>query len=256
MLGDPMRQVQHLGTMAQIEGWLGRHDEGLAHAATAMDICDAHGERYERFEIQGAQGNLQWHQGRLDEALVVVRDSLEHAPALRTTGVSHALQLAARIYAAMGDHQAAAVLRGALGQMLEELGHTPLRWFADAHAASEASLREVLGDAGFAAAYEQGRAMSVPDSVALVLGTPSPASHQPARPERVEPPAQSVLSPRERQVAELVASGLSNKDIAQKLVISARTAEGHVARVMDKLGFHSRAEIAAWVTAEGERRRS
>ena len=250
LLGDPMRQVQHLGTMAQIEGWLGRHDAGLAHAAAGMDICDKHGERFERFEIQGVQGNLLWQLGRLDEALVVVRDSLEHAPALRTTGVAHALQLAARIYASTGEHQLAAVLRGALAQMLADLGHTPLLWFAEGHAASEASLREALGDAGFEAAYERGRDMNIPDAVALVLGTRTPDPQQQARPERAEPSAQSVLSPREHQVAELVARGLSNKDIALELVISRRTAEGHVANVMDKIGAHSRSQIVAWVAQQ------
>ena len=60
----------------------------------------------------------------------------------------------------------------------------------------------------------------------------------------------TILSKRERQVAALVARGLSNKDIAEELVISTRTAEGHVAKVMYKLGVSSRTGVAAWVTAE------
>lgn len=55
------------------------------------------------------------------------------------------------------------------------------------------------------------------------------------------------LTPREHEIAVLVANGLSNRQIAEKLVISARTAEGHVEQVRNKLGFHSRAQIAAWV---------
>jgi DNA-binding CsgD family transcriptional regulator len=54
------------------------------------------------------------------------------------------------------------------------------------------------------------------------------------------------LTPREREVAALVASGLSNKEIAEKLVIGERTAEGHVERILGKLDFRSRAQIAAW----------
>lgn len=57
----------------------------------------------------------------------------------------------------------------------------------------------------------------------------------------------SLLTPRERQIAELVAEGLSNKEIASRLVIATRTAEGHVERVLVKLGFTSRTQIAAWV---------
>jgi len=54
------------------------------------------------------------------------------------------------------------------------------------------------------------------------------------------------LTAREREVAALVATGLSNKQIAEKLVISERTAEGHVERILGKLEFRSRSQIAAW----------
>jgi len=64
-----------------------------------------------------------------------------------------------------------------------------------------------------------------------------------------EPTSWAVLTPRERQVAELVATGLTNAEIADKLVISGRTAEGHVENILSKLGFTSRTQIAAWVAA-------
>jgi DNA-binding CsgD family transcriptional regulator len=57
----------------------------------------------------------------------------------------------------------------------------------------------------------------------------------------------SQLTAREHEVAMLVARGLTNRAIADKLVISERTAEGHVEQVRNKLGFHSRSQIAAWV---------
>jgi len=59
-----------------------------------------------------------------------------------------------------------------------------------------------------------------------------------------------ALSPREREVADLVAEGLTNREIAKRLVISERTAEGHVEQIRNKLGFHSRAQIAGWVERE------
>jgi DNA-binding NarL/FixJ family response regulator len=49
-------------------------------------------------------------------------------------------------------------------------------------------------------------------------------------------------------VAALVAEGLSNKEIAERMVISTRTAETHVQHIMDKLGFSARSQIAAWRT--------
>ncbi|WP_454321027.1 LuxR C-terminal-related transcriptional regulator [Streptomyces phaeoluteigriseus] len=51
-------------------------------------------------------------------------------------------------------------------------------------------------------------------------------------------------------MAELVAEGLANQQIADRLVIARRTAEGHVERILGKLGFSNRSQIAAWVTAQ------
>jgi DNA-binding CsgD family transcriptional regulator len=58
----------------------------------------------------------------------------------------------------------------------------------------------------------------------------------------------SALTPRELEVAALVAEGLTNKEIAARLFLSERTAEGHVEHIRDKLGFGTRAQIATWFT--------
>ncbi len=62
------------------------------------------------------------------------------------------------------------------------------------------------------------------------------------------------LSRREREVAQLVAKGLTNRQIADRLFISERTAEGHVERIRNKLGFNTRSQIAAWCAAGGDDR--
>jgi DNA-binding NarL/FixJ family response regulator len=59
------------------------------------------------------------------------------------------------------------------------------------------------------------------------------------------------LSARERQVAALIAQGSTNREIAAALVVSERTAEAHVSNILGKLGFTSRAQIAAWAAANG-----
>jgi len=58
----------------------------------------------------------------------------------------------------------------------------------------------------------------------------------------------SALTPRELEVAALVADGLTNKEIAGRLFLSERTAEGHVEHIRDKLGFGTRSQIATWYT--------
>ena len=88
---------------------------------------------------------------------------------------------------------------------------------------------------------KRGAALSADEAVAYALGEET----------RAEVPATSgealSLTRREQQVAELVAEGLSNRAIADRLVISQRTVEGHVEHSLVKLGFTSRTQLAAWV---------
>jgi non-specific serine/threonine protein kinase len=60
-----------------------------------------------------------------------------------------------------------------------------------------------------------------------------------------------MLSRREREVVAMVASGMTNKEIAQRLFIAERTAEGHLERIRNKLGVRSRTEVATWAIAHG-----
>jgi predicted ATPase/DNA-binding CsgD family transcriptional regulator len=79
-----------------------------------------------------------------------------------------------------------------------------------------------------------------PSSLAPPSLTPAPS---------VAPPPS--LTPREREITALIARGYSNKGIAEELVISPATAARHVANILSKLGFTSRAQIAAWAAGNG-----
>jgi DNA-binding NarL/FixJ family response regulator len=52
-------------------------------------------------------------------------------------------------------------------------------------------------------------------------------------------------------VARLLSQGKSNREIAEKLVLSERTVENHVGNILAKLGFDSRSQIAVWVVEKG-----
>ncbi len=66
-----------------------------------------------------------------------------------------------------------------------------------------------------------------------------------------QPSASAPLSPRERDVAVLVAHGCTNREIAERLVISERTAENHVQRILNRLELRSRTELATWAIKNG-----
>jgi DNA-binding NarL/FixJ family response regulator len=67
-----------------------------------------------------------------------------------------------------------------------------------------------------------------------------------ARPRRTR----TMLTNREREVASRIARGLSNRQIAEELVIAVSTTERHVANILSKLDMRSRAQVAAWVTRQ------
>jgi DNA-binding CsgD family transcriptional regulator len=118
-----------------------------------------------------------------------------------------------------------------------------------------------LGPEALAALWEEGSRLTPDTAVTLALGSgpaatisgTGPSGDMPA----VEPgvsravTARSSLTPREREITALIARGYSNKGIADELVISPATAARHVANILSKLGFTSRAQIAAWAAGNG-----
>jgi len=165
-------------------------------------------------------------------------DSLESHAALAAALAQpqHAIQLAA----------AATTIREDTGERL-----TPVRqamvseWLVP--------LRQGLGEAEFRSAWDSGRAMPLEQAVELALAvtkTPStPLDEQPdGSRQRI-----TALSPRERQVAALLADGLTNRQIAERLVVTERTVAAHIEHILDKLGFASRHQVAAWATDNGLR---
>jgi predicted ATPase/DNA-binding CsgD family transcriptional regulator len=108
-----------------------------------------------------------------------------------------------------------------------------------------------LGEPAVARLWTQGLAMSGEAAVALALDEPRAAGGDAVTlaavgDYEVAAALPTTLTPRERQVAALVAAGRTNKSIAEELFISPATAARHVANILGKLGFSSRAQIAAW----------
>jgi DNA-binding CsgD family transcriptional regulator len=66
-------------------------------------------------------------------------------------------------------------------------------------------------------------------------------------PPILDPRSQEVLSEREREVADFLAMGFTNRAVARQLNVSSATVSSHVAHILSKLGFRSRAQVAAWV---------
>src|SRR5215217_2135352 len=112
-----------------------------------------------------------------------------------------------------------------------------------------ANARASLGEAAFEAAWTEGKAMTIEQTVEYARSKED--TTPPTSPMLDDPPTEkplNKLTQREQEIAELVARGLTNRQISNELGISERTAGNHVARILRKLGLRSRAQIASWTT--------
>lgn len=140
-------------------------------------------------------------------------------------------------------HVRAATLSGAAAAMWRTVGTSPdyFHPVGVVHRQHLGVVRAAMGDDRFDTAFQRGYDLSEEAALDYVLGTVTSTGEQ-----RQASGEGADLTPRERQIAQLVSEGLTNKEIAARLVIAPRTAEGHVQRILTKLGFSSRAHIAAW----------
>jgi DNA-binding CsgD family transcriptional regulator len=186
-------------------------------------------------------------------------------------GIARGLEACAALAAASGQPGPAARLAGAACQLRESLGHG-----TGIGPRIEQVLEFARGQIGTSAAavFAEGRELTAEDAVAFALGggqAPSgsggaaePAWTDPSRTVRADSAgsgggglggpfpgggrAAGPLTPRELEIARLIAQGLSNKDIADELVISPATAARHVANILAKLGYTKRAQVASWAS--------
>jgi non-specific serine/threonine protein kinase len=102
-----------------------------------------------------------------------------------------------------------------------------------------------LGVARAIAARKEGEAMSIDQAIAYGLSVARPVESKPSSDGN-----STLLTPREREVALLLARGLTNRQIADHLVITERTVGAHVEHILEKLGFTSRTQVALWAVEQ------
>ena len=143
-----------------------------------------------------------------------------------------------------------AVQLAAAAAALREAAHLPPRSAArtERMLATAAS----LGPEAVARLWAEGSALETSSAVELALAMPPAATGD--RDAAAGATSPGGLTPRERQIVALIVRGLSNKAIAQELVISPATAARHVANILLKLGFNSRTQVAAWAARGDDHR--
>jgi non-specific serine/threonine protein kinase len=210
----------------------------------AVALAEHHGETFRRSYALMGLGEEALAVGEAARADELFGQALRMKAALGDRmGTAVALDYLGRSAAALGAGERAAILLGAAESIWDVIGMRETRNpFAMASSPSDGigQVRTLLGKKAFRVAFRRGSALTDEQAISFALGEDLDADET-----RLEP---SPLTRRETEIAELVAEGLSNPEIAKRLVISVRTAQGHVENILRKLGFTSRAMIAAWVT--------
>ncbi len=243
---------------------------GLAHALGFLgqltleqgDLVDACALLTESLQLKQETGNRrsvatsQFHlasalvlQGDIAQARTLYEQSLAVAMALGQRGLmASCLQGLALTLTAQAQPLAAARLWGAAETLLQNSATTlPLVLRASVERA-QARARSQLGDKAFAQALAEGRAMTAEQALACLPAIPPKAPHLsthslPTAPTRPAP-SPAGLTTREVEVLRLVAQGLTDAQVAQRLVISHRTVTTHLSSIYNKLGINSRAAAA------------
>jgi len=228
--------------------YLGEVPRARAICDQAVRLADRHGERWARAYVRWVTGIIEWHEGALDAAEDMASQALTSQRDFQD-GICTALntELLAWVASRRGDHRRSARLFGAARAVWSEIGTSIHSFGPHMDGDSIASARraeQALGAGRFAALVAEGGAVDLPGAIEFALRQPGVAGAPPESAARREA---SPLSRREAEVARLIAQGRSNKAIAEALVLSPRTVDGHVERILAKLGFASRAQVAAWV---------
>ncbi|MGH3376690.1 MAG: LuxR C-terminal-related transcriptional regulator [Actinoallomurus sp.] len=234
MVHDQVRQA----TVALLSGNL---DFAIDICEECIDRIEGYREQWLRSYVLWFYGIAVWRKGDLKRATELERESIKlKDPFDDVLGYIHCLGVLAWIAENTGQHERCALIFGALDSIRRETGLTIHNYLMSYHDQSMSDTRRVLGDLRYKETFHRGAKLSIREAIVFAL----------EEVRRTDVPGcdrSNILTHREWDVAQLISQGLSNKKIADKLVISQRTAEGHVENILTKLGFRSRAQVARWV---------
>lgn len=241
-----VRQVNPYQILAEVQlGWAYCRNQQADRAVDVLGrcraTCESHGDRWLQSWALTFLGLAQWLRGEIAQAAQSLREALTFKRMLPDVlGVAVTTEVMA--WVAMSGNRAdrSARLLGACQRMWESLGEYPGGFeLRDWGARCIEKVRATLGNTVFDETFQAGRQLTTEQAISYALGEKPPAQQEMASGDQL-----ATLTPRETQIARLVARGLTNRRIANALVIAPRTVDSHVQHILTKLGFTSRTQVA------------
>jgi non-specific serine/threonine protein kinase len=247
--GDRPLESSAQFVLALCLSFAGDLDGAGAALRACVDLTGQAGEVHVRSYALAALGMLDLLRGDVAAATDLERRALVMKVDLGDrSATAFVLEVLAWVAAVERRPERAATLLGAADALWRHLGVDPdaVPYLSVNRRRSEQRAGIDRGEASFRAAFRRGEALSDEQVLALALEQ-APVEEAPEEPV--------PLTRRELEVAPLVGSGLSNREIAERLQISQRTVESHVDSILRKLGFSSRTQVVAWVVERESRSR-
>ncbi len=224
-------------------GFVGLSDQAAAMTHSAIALTTARGELYFRAWFHWVNAINAHAAGELRRATGAAREAIRIAWALQElTLLALNIELLGWIAADEGRPQRYGVLAGAADALWQVVGipMTLVSYTVDRRETAAAEAQSSDDARSVAAAVHRGASMSREQAKSFALGEPLPA-------ETADD--DMPLTRREREVARLISEGLTNREIAVRLVVSERTVHGHVENILSKLDVKSRTQVAIWQIA-------
>ncbi|MFG2006463.1 ATP-binding protein [Spirillospora sp. NPDC048911] len=242
--GGDIWTMLRLPLLAALHCLTGEIDRALEYCEECRVISAACGEQWCLAYSTWVRGLAHCLRGDPQAASVEARRTLRLMRELNDRlGGAMALDLAAGCAGFTGAYERSARLFGAADRMWRIVG-APMFFGPGYLSLRDVVLGEVrvsLGEGGWRVCYEEGLRLSLDEAIDHAL------DDRPGVDTRGVDPWEP-LTRREREIAALVAQGLSNREISQRLVIAKRTVDSHLEHILAKLEMASRTQIAAWVT--------
>ncbi|WP_460627787.1 LuxR C-terminal-related transcriptional regulator [Intrasporangium mesophilum] len=219
----------------------GDHVEATRLCSESLALSEARGEKYMRCTNLWVLGLIAFRTGQAATAEGHQRQAVRIASELQDKfQMAMGLEALGWTEAALGRGIPAAALLGAAKTHWQLINMPAVAApFLAIRTTATTQAETAVGPEAYGTAFARGQAMDTSTAVAFAV---EPAAHVPQQDHSAFAP----LTPREADIAQLVADGLSNRQIAQKLVISERTVHGHIRNILTKLDATSRAKIASW----------
>ncbi|MDR7300494.1 ATP-binding protein [Haloactinomyces albus] len=241
----PHGELFALFGLGLVRGLDGRSEAGLALLGECLDTTTRLGEVFWRSYALWAVSHIEFSRDALGHAETAAKDALRLQRRMdNRLATTFSVDTLAWIAHRQERNKRAAELFGAAASMWEVTRTAPAFYapFATDHGRHESRTRAALGEEEYRKHFDRGYQLTTGAAIDYALEV---KQHTRAAPrENVHP---MPLTRREREIADLVAQGRTNKEIAEKLVIAQRTVEGHVQHILTKLDFTSRAQIAGWI---------